>query len=76
MLAASMEPKEESNLVVTALEDAGFLPFGRTNAPTFGVMPVAENLRYGVTGTPRNLEQTPRGSSGASPDGTPGPWQR
>ena len=42
----------ESELVVTALERAGFLLAGRTNTPEFGPITVTENLRYGPTRNP------------------------
>jgi amidase len=56
----------ESELVVLALERAGFLLTGRTNTPEFGPITVAENLRYGITRNPWNLEHTPGGSSGGA----------
>ena len=65
-LAVSDEPKLESELVVRAFERAGFLLFGRTNAPEFGPIPVTENLRYGVTRNPWDLDLTPGGSSGGA----------
>lgn len=65
-LASSEEPKQESELVVGAFERAGFLLFGRTNAPEFGPIPVTENLRYGITRNPWDLELTPGGSSGGA----------
>ncbi|WP_298211438.1 amidase [Ferrimicrobium sp.] len=65
-LAVSDDPKLESELVVRAFERAGFVLFGRTNAPEFGPIPVTENLRYGVTRNPWNLDLTPGGSSGGA----------
>jgi amidase len=57
---------KESELVVLALQRAGFLPAGRTNTPEFGPITVAENLRYGATRNPWNLDHTPGGSSGGA----------
>ncbi len=37
---------EESELVVDALVDAGFVLCARTNTPEFGVITAAENSRY------------------------------
>jgi amidase len=56
----------ESELVVLALQRAGFLLTGRTNTPEFGPITVTENLRYGITRNPWNLEHTPGGSSGGA----------
>jgi amidase len=65
-LAVSDAPKDESELVVEAFERAGMLLVGRTNAPEFGPIPVTENVRYGVTRNPWNLDLTPGGSSGGA----------
>ena len=59
-------PSPESELVVTALQRAGFVLAGRTNAPEFGPITVTENLRYGPTRNPWDLERTPGGSSGGA----------
>ncbi len=57
---------EQSELVVQALQRAGFVLCGRTNTPEFGPITVAENLRYGITRNPWNLEHSPGGSSGGA----------
>jgi amidase len=57
---------EQSELVVDALLDAGFVLCGRTNTPEFGVITVAENSRYGITRNPWDLERSPGGSSGGA----------
>jgi amidase len=62
----SDRPSEESELVVDALLRAGFVLCGRTNTPEFGVITVAENLRYGITRNPWDLERSPGGSSGGA----------
>src|SRR6185437_3072243 len=53
-------------VVVGAFRRAGFVLAGRTNTPEFGPIPVTENLRYGVTRNPWNLDRTPGGSSGGA----------
>jgi amidase len=64
--SASDQPSEESELVVDALVRAGFVLCGRTNTPEFGIITVAENLRYGITRNPWDLERSPGGSSGGA----------
>ena len=56
----------ESELVVEALERAGFVLCGRTNTPEFGVITVAENSRYGITRNPWDPTRSPGGSSGGA----------
>ncbi|HMD45656.1 MAG TPA: amidase [Acidimicrobiales bacterium] len=63
---ASDEPRAEDDLVVAALRRAGFVLCGRTNTPELGPIPVAENLRYGITRNPWDLDRTPGGSSGGA----------
>ena len=46
---------EESDLVVEALQRAGFILCGRTNTPELGPITATENLRYGITRNPWNL---------------------
>jgi amidase len=57
---------EESELVVDALERAGFVLCGRTNTPEFGVITVAENSRYGISRNPWDTNRSPGGSSGGA----------
>jgi amidase len=57
---------DESELVVDALLEAGFVLCGRTNTPEFGVITVAENSRYGLTRNPWDTERSPGGSSGGA----------
>jgi len=56
----------ESELVVEALERAGFVLCGRTNTPEFGVITAAENSRYGASRNPWDPSRTPGGSSGGA----------
>ena len=51
---------------MAALRRAGFVLTGRTNTPEFGPLPVAENLRYGITRNPWDTDRTPGGSSGGA----------
>ena len=59
-------PSEESELVVDALVEAGFVLCGRTNTPAFGVITAAENTRYGISRNPWNTDRSPGGSSGGA----------
>lgn len=64
--AGPKELSSETELVVRAFEDGGFVLAGRTNTPELGPLPVSENLRYGITRNPWDLARTPGGSSGGS----------
>src|SRR3954451_9803395 len=55
-----------SDMVVEAFERAGFVLAGRTNTPEFGHITATENLRYGISRNPWDLERTPGGSSGGA----------
>ncbi|HLH46849.1 MAG TPA: amidase [Acidimicrobiales bacterium] len=57
---------DESALVVDAFRRAGFILCGRTNTPEFGPITAAENVRYGLTRNPWDLDRTPGGSSGGA----------
>ncbi len=59
-------PSEESELAVDALMAAGFVLCGRTNTPEFGVITAAENLRFGPSRNPWDLNRSPGGSSGGA----------
>jgi amidase len=59
-------PSERSELVVEALQRAGFVLCGRTNTPAFGVITAAENLRHGISRNPWDTSRTPGGSSGGA----------
>lgn len=58
-------PSEEA-LVVTRLRDAGAIVIGKTNTPETGLRPTTENLLFGATRNPWNLEHSPGGSSGGA----------
>lgn len=59
-------PSERSELVVEALQRAGFVLCGSTNTPAFGVITAAENLRHGISRNPWDTSRTPGGSSGGA----------
>src|SRR5690348_3876197 len=59
-------PSAESELVVDAMQRAGFVLCGRTNTPAFGVITAAENDRHGISRNPWDTDRTPGGSSGGA----------
>src|SRR5260370_9721683 len=59
-------PMPADSELVARYKRAGFIPFGKTNAPELGIPPVTESRLYGPAHNPRNLECTPDGSSGGS----------
>lgn len=50
--------------IVERLKAAGGIMIGKTNTPTLGWVGITDNLLFGVTRNPWNLERTPGGSSG------------
>jgi len=52
--------------LVTRYKRAGFIPFGKTNAPEYGILPITEPDLWGPARNPWNLDHTPGGSSGGS----------
>ena len=57
---------EEDALFVTRLKDAGCVILGKTNTPEFGFKGATDNLIFGPTPNPWNLEKTSGGSSGGA----------
>lgn len=55
----------DSTLVARYLK-AGLVPFGKTNVPEYGLLPVTEPTLYGPARNPWNTDHTPGGSSGGS----------
>ncbi len=51
---------------VARMKAAGAILLGKTNTPTFGWVGITDNLVFGVTRNPWNLERTPGGSSGGA----------
>jgi Asp-tRNA(Asn)/Glu-tRNA(Gln) amidotransferase A subunit family amidase len=52
--------------VVERLKNAGGIVLGKTNTPSFGYKAVTDNLIFGATKNPWNLERTSGGSSGGA----------
>jgi aspartyl-tRNA(Asn)/glutamyl-tRNA(Gln) amidotransferase subunit A len=52
--------------LVERLRKAGAIIVGRTNTPEFGWKGVTDNLVFGITRNPWNMELTPGGSSGGA----------
>src|SRR5207253_5241122 len=52
--------------VVERLKAAGGIMIGKTNTPTLGWVGITDNLVFGVTRNPWNVERTPGGSSGGA----------
>ncbi|OTP11852.1 hypothetical protein A5844_000066 [Enterococcus sp. 10A9_DIV0425] len=64
-LFANHRATKNSNYV-NAVEAAGMIPFGQTNAPEFGFKNITDPLLYGVARNPWNLAHSPGGSSGGA----------
>ena len=56
----------EDHIAVKRLKDAGSVILGKTNLPAFGYKGVTDNLIFGATKNPWNLERTSGGSSGGA----------
>jgi len=59
-------PASADSYIVARFRRAGFIPFGKTNVPEFGLPPVTESRLYGPARNPWDLNRTPGGSSGGS----------
>jgi len=57
---------EKDAIVVQRLKAAGAIVLGKTNTPEFGYKLVTDNLLFGVTRNPWNLNLTSGGSSGGA----------
>jgi amidase len=62
--AAYVSPRDSH--VVTKIREAGFVLFGKTNTPEFGLTPFTEPRTQGPTHNPHVPTRTPGGSSGGS----------
>jgi len=56
----------ETSYLVTALERAGFIVVGKTNASELGILPSTEPPAWPPTRNPYDVTRTPGGSSGGS----------
>ncbi len=57
---------EEDAVNVARLKEAGAIMLGKTNTSEFGFKPLTDNLIFGITRNPWNLEMSPGGSSGGA----------
>ena len=64
-LMENFVPAEDA-VHVDRLKKAGAIMLGKTNTPEFGAFAMTDNLVFGSTRNPWNLERTPGGSSGGS----------
>jgi len=64
LLEDNLPAKDEA--AVKRLKDAGIVLLGKTNTPAFGYKGVTDNLIFGATKNPWNLECTSGGSSGGA----------
>jgi len=60
------KPADEDSVLVGRLRQAGCIILGKTNTPEFGHKGKTDNVPFGTTCNPWNLEFTPGGSSGGS----------
>ena len=66
MVFADAAPAEADGLIPERLKAAGAIVVGKTNQPEFAFAGYTDNLLYGPTRNPWNLEASPGGSSGGS----------
>jgi len=59
-------PWPHDSFLVAKFKQAGLIPFGKTNAPEFGLVPTTESRLYGPARNPWNLGHSTGGSSGGS----------
>jgi Asp-tRNA(Asn)/Glu-tRNA(Gln) amidotransferase A subunit family amidase len=57
---------EEDAVHVARLKKAGAIMLGKTNTSEFGFKPLTDNMVFGITRNPWNLEKSPGGSSGGA----------
>lgn len=59
-------PAEEDSELVARLKRAGCVVLGKTNTPEFGHKGKTDNVPFGATRNPWNMDYTPGGSSGGT----------
>jgi amidase len=59
-------PSPIDSELVARYKRGGLIPFGKTNTPEFGLVPITEPELYGPARNPWNTDYTPGGSSGGS----------
>ncbi len=59
-------PATHDSYLMARFRKAGFVPFGKTNVPEFGLVPTTEGKLYGAAHNPWNLAHSTGGSSGGS----------
>lgn len=64
-LLAEMRSHKTSNFT-KKIEELGFIPAGKTNAPEFGFKNITDPVLYGPARNPWNPEHSPGGSSGGA----------
>ena len=57
---------QETDNLVKAIEDAGFIAIGRTNVPEFGFKGISDSKAFGQVNNPIDLNRNPGGSSGGA----------
>lgn len=57
---------DKDEIIIQRIKKEGAVLLGKTNTPAFGFQPVTDNLIFGKTKNPWNLEKTPGGSSGGA----------
>lgn len=62
---ANYIPKEDAT-VVSRIRHAGAILLGKTNVPEFSMDVITDNMLFGRTNNPWDLERTPGGSSGGA----------
>ena len=61
-----MPPASTDSVLVARLRAAGAVVVGKTNTPEFGYKGKTDNVPFGASKNPWNLERSPGGSSGGS----------
>jgi aspartyl-tRNA(Asn)/glutamyl-tRNA(Gln) amidotransferase subunit A len=57
---------DKDHAVVARLREAGAIVIGKTNTPEFGLLPITDNVLFGPSCNPWNLEHNTGGSSGGA----------